>query len=40
MTVKTPSPPPLPAELEALLRRLRLPHVRKVTVDEAAKLAV
>ena len=29
MTVTAPPPPPLPAELEALLRRLRLPYVRK-----------
>jgi DNA replication protein DnaC len=28
MTVATPPPPPLPGELEALLRRLRLPYVR------------
>lgn len=28
MTVKAPAPPPLAAELEALLRRLRLPYVR------------
>jgi DNA replication protein DnaC len=29
MTVTPPPPPPLPDELEALLRRLRLPYVRK-----------
>lgn len=28
MTVKTPAPPPLPAQLDALLRRLRMPYVR------------
>lgn len=28
MSVKAPAPPPLPAELERLLRRLRLPYVR------------
>jgi DNA replication protein DnaC len=28
MTIKTPEPPPLPDELERLLRRLRLPYVR------------
>jgi DNA replication protein DnaC len=36
MTVKTPSPPPLPAELEALLRRLRLPYVRKAAPEVIA----
>jgi DNA replication protein DnaC len=29
MSVTTPAPPPLPAELEQLLRRLKLPHVRR-----------
>ena len=29
MSVKAPAPPPLPPELEALLRRLRLPYIRK-----------
>jgi DNA replication protein DnaC len=29
MTVKTPPPPPLPDELDRLLRRLRLPYVRR-----------
>jgi DNA replication protein DnaC len=28
MTVTTPTPPPLPAQLDALLRRLRMPYVR------------
>jgi hypothetical protein len=29
MTVETPQPPPLPDEVDRLLRRLRLPHIRK-----------
>ena len=29
MTIKTPEPPPIPAELDQLLRRLRMPYVRK-----------
>jgi DNA replication protein DnaC len=36
MTVKTPPPPPLPAELEGLLRRLRLPYVRRAAPDVIA----
>jgi DNA replication protein DnaC len=36
MTVKTPAPPPLPAELETLLRRLRMPYVRKAAPDVIA----
>jgi len=28
MTVTTPTPPPLPDELDALLRRLRMPYIR------------
>jgi DNA replication protein DnaC len=36
MTIKTPSPPPLPDELEALLRRLRLPYVRKAAPEGIA----
>jgi DNA replication protein DnaC len=36
MTVTTPAPPPLPDELEALLRRLRLPYVRKAAPDVIA----
>ncbi len=36
MTVKTPAAPPLPDELEALLRRLRLPSVRKAAPDVTA----
>jgi DNA replication protein DnaC len=33
MTVKTPAAPPLPAELDSLLRRLRMPHVRKAAPE-------
>lgn len=29
MSTPTPAPPPLPAELDAILRRLRLPYLRK-----------
>jgi DNA replication protein DnaC len=36
MTVKTPPPPPLPDELEALLRRLRLPYVRRAAPEVIA----
>jgi len=36
MTVKTPAPPALPDELEALLRRLRLPYVRRAAPDVIA----
>jgi DNA replication protein DnaC len=36
MTVKGPLPPPLPDELEALLRRLRLPYVRKAAPEVIA----
>jgi len=36
MTVTTPPPPPLPDELEALLRRLRLPYVRKAAPEVIA----
>ncbi|MGH3637480.1 MAG: IS21-like element helper ATPase IstB [Mycobacterium sp.] len=36
MTVKTPEAPPLPAEVEALLRRLRMPYVRKAAPDVIA----
>ena len=36
MTVKTPAAPPLPDELEALLRRLRLPYVRKAAPEVIA----
>ena len=36
MTVTAPPPPPLPDELEALLRRLRLPYVRKAAPEVIA----
>jgi IstB-like ATP binding protein len=36
MTVTTPPPPPLPDELEVLLRRLRLPYVRKAAPEVIA----
>jgi DNA replication protein DnaC len=36
MTVKAPAPPPLPVELEQLLRRLRLPYVRKAAPEVIA----
>jgi DNA replication protein DnaC len=36
MTVKAPAAPPLPAELESLLRRLRLPYVRKAAPEVIA----
>jgi DNA replication protein DnaC len=36
MTVKTPEPPPLPDELDRLLRRLRLPYVRKAAPEVVA----
>jgi DNA replication protein DnaC len=39
MTVTTPPPPPLPAELEALMRRLRLPYVRKAAPEVIATAA-
>jgi DNA replication protein DnaC len=39
MTVKTPEPPALPVELEALLRRLRLPYVRKAAPEVIATAA-
>jgi DNA replication protein DnaC len=39
MTVQTPEPPPLPAELEQLLRRLRLPYVRKAAPEVIATAA-
>src|SRR6266542_3793877 len=29
MTTRAPQPPPLPADLEELLRRMRLPHIRR-----------
>jgi DNA replication protein DnaC len=36
MTVKTPQPPPLPDELDRLLRRLRLPCIRKAALEVVA----
>ena len=39
MTVQTPKPPPLPDELDRLLRRLRLPYVRKAAPDVVATAA-
>lgn len=36
MSVKTPAPPPLPAELEQLLRRLRMPYVRQAAPEVIA----
>ena len=39
MSVKAPPPPPLPAELEALLRRLRLPYLRRAAPEVIATAA-
>ncbi|MGO9959368.1 MAG: IS21-like element helper ATPase IstB [Solirubrobacteraceae bacterium] len=36
MTVKTPDPPPLNGELDRLLRRLRLPYVRRAAPEVLA----
>jgi DNA replication protein DnaC len=36
MTVTPPAPPPLPAELDRLLRRLRLPYVRRAAPEVIA----
>jgi len=36
MTVTLPTPPPLPTELERLLRRLRLPYVRRAAPEVIA----
>jgi DNA replication protein DnaC len=36
MTTRTPTPPPLDGELEALLRRMRLPHIRRVAAEVLA----
>ena len=36
MTVKPPTPPPLPSELERLLRRLRMPYVRRAAPEVIA----
>src|SRR5689334_8095764 len=39
MTVKPPAPPPLPDELETLLRRLRMPYVRRAAPEVIATAA-
>jgi hypothetical protein len=39
MSLATPAPPPLPAEVERLLRRLRLPYVRKAAPEVLATAA-
>lgn len=39
MSVTTPPPPPLPTELEQLLRRLRLPYVRAAAPEVLATAA-
>ena len=39
MTVKPPTPPPLPSELERLLRRLRMPYVRRAAPEVIATAA-
>jgi len=39
MTVKTPDPPPLEDELDRLLRRLRLPYIRKAAPEVIATAA-
>lgn len=39
MTVPSPAPPPLPAELDRLLRRLRLPYVRRAAPEVIATAA-
>ncbi|MDQ6804212.1 MAG: IS21-like element helper ATPase IstB [Actinomycetota bacterium] len=36
MTVKPPAPPPLPDELEQLLRRMRLPYMRRAAPEVIA----
>ena len=36
MTTRTPTPPPLDDALEALLRRMRLPHIRRAAPDVLA----
>src|SRR4051812_40925399 len=36
MTVTTPAGPPLPAEIDRLLRRLRMPYVRKAAPEVIA----
>lgn len=34
--MRTPEPPPLPEDVEALLRRLRLPHIRRAAPEVIA----
>ena len=36
MTVKPPAPPPLPDELDQLLRRMRLPYIRRAAPEVIA----
>lgn len=36
MTTRTPTPPPIDDQLEALLRRMRLPHIRRVAPEVLA----
>ena len=36
MTTRTPTPPPLDQQLEALLRRMRLPHIRRAAPEVLA----
>ena len=36
MSVETPKPPPLPEELDRLLRRLRLPYIRRAAPEVVA----
>jgi DNA replication protein DnaC len=36
MTARAPAPPPIDAELEALLRRMRLPHIRRAAPEVLA----
>jgi len=39
MSLKPPAAPPLPPELERLLRRLRLPYLRNAAPDVLATAA-
>jgi DNA replication protein DnaC len=39
MTIKTPAPPPIPDELDRLLRRLRMPYVRQAAAELIATAA-
>jgi DNA replication protein DnaC len=40
MTVKPPAPPPLPDELDRLLRRMRLPYIRRAAPEVIATATV